>query len=192
MPSSYLILCHPLLLLPSIFSSIRVFSNELVLHVRWLKYWSISFSISRSNDYSVLISFRNDWFDLLAVQRTVKNLLSHHGSKASVLQYSAFFMVQLSHLCMTTGKTIALTIWTFVGKVMFLLFNTSRFVIVFKGISVFEFHGCSHCPQWFWSLVVWIQIYKKIKCHCFNFSPFYLPWIDGTRCYDLSFLNIEF
>ena len=131
MPSSYLILCHPLLLLPSIFSSMRVFSNELVLHVRWLKYWSISFSISHSNDYSVLISLRKDWFDL-AVQGTLKNLLPHHGSKVSILQCSAFFMVQLSHLCMTTGKTIALTIWNFIGKVISLLFNMlSRFVIAF-------------------------------------------------------------
>ena len=121
-----------------------------------------------------------------------KHLFQHHSSKASILCCSAFLMVQLSHPYMTTGKTIALIIWTFVGKVMFLLFNMSRFIIAFKGVSVFEFHGCSHCPQWFWSLVVWRQIYKKIKCHCFNFSSFYLPWIDGTRCYDLSFLNIEF
>ena len=129
---NHLILYHPLLLLPSIFPSIRDFSNELALPIRWPKYWSFSFSNSPSNEYSGLISFRIDWFDLLAVQGTLKSLLQYHSSKASVLQCSAFFMVQLSHLYMTTGKTIALTIWTFVGKVMSLLFNMlSRFVIAF-------------------------------------------------------------
>ena len=132
MPSNHLILCRPLLLLPSIFPSIRVFSNESVLSIRWTKYWSFSFSISPSNEYSGLISFRMDWFDLLAVQGTLKSLLQQHSSKASVLQHSAFFMVQHSHLYMTTGKTIALTIWTFVGKVMSLLFSMlSRLVIAF-------------------------------------------------------------
>ena len=132
MPSNLLVLCHPLILLPSIFPSIRVFSNESVLHIRWPKYRSFSFSISPSNEYSGLISFRIDWFDLLAVQGTLKSLLQHHHSKASILQHSAFFMVQLSHLYMTTGKIVALTIWTFVGKVMSLLFNMlSRLVIAF-------------------------------------------------------------
>ena len=132
MPSNHLILCHPLLLLPSIFPSIRVFSNESVLCIRWPKYWSFSFSISPSNEYSGLISFRIDWFDLLAVQGTLKSLLQHHSSKASVLRNSAFFIVQLSHPYMTTGKTIALTRWTFVGKVISLLFNMlSRLVIAF-------------------------------------------------------------
>ena len=132
MPSKHLLLCHPLLLLPSIFPSIRVFSNESVLHLRWPKYWSFSFSISPSNEYSGLISFRIDWFDLIAVQGTLKSLLQHHSSKASILQHSAFLMVQLSHPYMTTGKTIALTSWTFVSKVMSLLFNMlSRLVIVF-------------------------------------------------------------
>ena len=132
MPSNHLILCRPLLLPPSIFPSIKVFSNELVLHIRWPKYWSFSFSISPSNEYSGLIFFRIDWFDLLAVQRTLKSLFQHHSSKASVLQCSAFFMVQLSYPYMTTGKTIALTRWTFVGKVMSLLFNMlSRLVIAF-------------------------------------------------------------
>ena len=122
------IFCHPLLLLPSVFSSIRVFSNEWVLHIRWPKYWSFSFSISPSNESSGLISFRIDSFDLLAVQGALKSLLQHHSSKVSVLQCSAFFMVQLSHAYMTTGKTIALIRWTFVGKVMSLLFNIlSRF-----------------------------------------------------------------
>ena len=131
MPSNSLILCHPLLL-PAIVPSIRVFSNESVLHIRWPKYWSFSFSISPSSEYSGLISFRIDWFDLLAVQGTLKNLLQHHSSKASVLRCSAFFIVQLSHPYMTTGKTIALTRRTFVGRVMSLLFSMlSRFVIAF-------------------------------------------------------------
>ena len=132
MPSKHLILCCPLLLLPSIFPSIKVFSNESVLHIRWPKYWSFSFSISPSNKYSGLTSFRNDWLDLLAVQGILKSLLQHHSSKASILQHSAFIMVQLSHPYMTTGKTIALTIQTFVGKAMSLLFDMlSRLVIAF-------------------------------------------------------------
>ena len=131
MPSNHLILCHSLLLLPSILPSIRVYSNESVLHIRWPKYCSFSFSISPSNEYSGLISFSVDWFDL-AVQGTLKNLLQHQTSKASILQHSAFFLVQLSHPHMTTGKTMALTRWTFVSKVMSLLFNMlSRFVIAF-------------------------------------------------------------
>ena len=121
MPSSHLILCHPLLFLPSIFPSIRVFSNESALHIRWPKYWNFSFSISPSNEYSGLISFRIDWFDLLEVQGTLKSLLQYHSSKASILWLSAFFMVQLSHPYMTTGKTVTLTIWTIWNKVMFLL-----------------------------------------------------------------------
>ena len=129
-PSNHLILWCPLLLLLSIFPNIEVFSNESALHIRWLKYWS--FSISRSNEHSGLISFRTDWIDLLAIQGTLKSLLQHHSSKASILWQSAFFMVQLSNLYMTSGKIIALTRWTFVGKVMSLLFNTlSRFVIAF-------------------------------------------------------------
>ena len=130
MPINHLVLCRPLLLLPSIFPSIRVFSNEPVLHIRWLKYWS--FSISPSNEYSALISFRMDWLDLLAVQGTLKSLLQHQSSKASILQCLAFFLVQLSHPHMTTGKTIALTRRIFVSKVTSLLFNTlSRLVITF-------------------------------------------------------------
>ena len=132
MPSNHLILCHPLLLLPSIFPSIRVFSNESALRVRWPKYWSFSFNMIPSNEYSGLISFRMDWLDLLAVQGTLKSLLQHHSSKASILRHSAFFIVQLSHPHMTTGKTIALTRRTFVNKEMSLLFNTlSRLVITF-------------------------------------------------------------
>ena len=129
---NHLILCHPLLLLPSIFPSIGVFSNESALRIRWPKYWSCSFSIRPSNEYSGVISFKMDWLDLLAVQGTLKSLLQHHSSKASILQCSAFFMVQLSHPYMTTGKTIVLITWTFVSKVMSLLFNTlSRCVITF-------------------------------------------------------------
>ena len=132
MPSNHLILCYPLLLPPSIFPSIRVFSNESVLHIRWPKYWSFSFSISPSNEYSGLISFRIDWLDLLAVQCTLKSLLQHHSSKASILRYSAFFIAQLSPPYMTTGKTIGLIRRTFVSKVMSLLFNMlSRLVIAF-------------------------------------------------------------
>ena len=132
LPSSHLILCHPLLLLPSIVPSIRVFSNESVLRIRWPKYWSFSFSISPSNEYSGMISFRMDWLDLLAVQGTLNSLLQHHSSKALILQHSAFFIVQLSHPYTTTGKTIALTRQNFVGKVMSLLFNMlSRLVMAF-------------------------------------------------------------
>ena len=138
----------PLLLLPSIFPSIRVFFNESVLHIRWPKYWSFSFSISPSNEYSGLISFRMDWFDLLVVQGTLMSLLQHHSSKPSILWCSAFFMVQLSHPYMTTGKTIALTRWTFVGKVMSLLFNKlSRFVIAFLPRSKRLLISSLHSPS---------------------------------------------
>ena len=138
MPSNHLILCRALLLLPSIFPSIRVFSNESALHIRWPKYWSFSFNISPSNEYSGVISFRMDWLDLLAVQGILKSLLQHHISKASILQCSAFFIIQLSHPYMATGKTIALTRQIFVGKVMSLLFNMlSRLVITFLPKSVF-------------------------------------------------------
>ena len=134
-PSNHFILCHPLLLLPSIFPSIRAFSNESALSFKWPKHWSIRFSISPSNKYSGLISFRIDWFDL-AVQGTLKSLLQHHSLKASILQHSAFFIVQLSHPYITTGKTIALTRWTFVGKVTSLLFNMlSRFATAFLSRS---------------------------------------------------------
>ena len=132
MPSNHLILCHPLLLLPSVFRSIRVFSNESALRIRWPKYWSFSLNISASNEHPGLVSFRMDWLDLLAVQGTLKSLLQHHSSKASILRHSAFFIVQLSHPYMTPGKTIALTRRTFVGKVMSLLFNMlSRLGIIF-------------------------------------------------------------
>ena len=141
MPSNLLILCHPLLLLPSIFPSIRVFSSESVLLIRWPKHWSFSFSISPSNEYSGLISFRMYWLDLLAVQGTLKSLLQHHSSKASILWHSAFFIVQLSHRYMTTGKTITVTRWTFVGKIMSVFFNMlSKLVTTFlprsKGLLI--------------------------------------------------------
>ena len=149
-PSNHLILCRPLLLLPPIFPSIRVFSNESALHIRWPKYRSFSFSIIPSNEHSGLISFTMDWLDLLAIQGTLKNLLQHHSSKASILQCSAFFMVQLSHPYMTTRKTVALTRQTLVGKIMSLLFNMlSRLVITFLPKS--KHRGWSHHLQWFWS-----------------------------------------
>ena len=186
MPSNHLILCRPLLL-PSIFPSLRVFSNESVLRIRWPEFWSFSFSISPSNEYSGLISFRIDWLDLLSVQGTLKNLLQHHSSKASILQCSAFFMVQLSHPYMTTGKTISSTRWTFDGKVMSLLFNMlSGLVIAFLSRS-------KHLlTSWLQSPSAVILEPKKTKCHCFHCFHIYLPWSDGTGCHDLSSLNAEF
>ena len=170
MPSNHLNLCHPLLP-PSVFPSIRVLSNESVLCIRWPKYWSFSFSISPSNEYSGLISFRMDRLDLLAVQGTLKSLLQHHSSKASILQGSAFFVVQLSHPYLTTRKTIALTIWTFVDEVMSLLFNMmSRFIIAFL-------------PRSKCLLISWLQspscsdfgAQKNKIGHCFHCFPIYLP-----------------
>jgi len=170
MPSNYLILCCPLLLLPSIFPSIRIFSNESVLPIRWPKYWSFSFSINPSNECSGLTSFSIDWFDLLAVQGTLKNLLQHHSSKTSILRCSAFFTVQLSHPYMTTEKTIALARWTFVDKVMSLLFNMlSRLDIGFLSRS--------KCLLISWSQSSSAVILEppKIVCHCFQCFPIYLP-----------------
>ena len=186
MPSNHLVLCHPLLLPPSIFPSIRVFPSESALHIRWPKDWSFSFSISPSNEYSWLISFRMDWFDLLAVKGTLKILSQCHSSKASILRCSVFLIVQLSHLYMTTGKTMALTVWTFVGKIMSLLFNMlSRFVKAFlprsKRLLISGLHSSS----------IVILEPKKIVCHCFHCFPIYLPWSDGTECHDLCFLNVE-
>ena len=186
MPSSHLILCCPLLLLPPIPPSIRVFSNESTLHMRWPKYWSVSFSIIPSKEIPGLISFRMDWLDLLAIQGTLKSLLQHHSSKASILQSSAFFTVQLSHPYMTTGKTIALTRQTFVGKIMSLLLNMlSRLVITVL-------------PRSKRLLILWLQspsaviLEHKTSLSLFPLFPIYLPRSDGTRCYDLSFLNVEF
>ena len=166
MPSSHLILCRPLLLLPPIPPSIKVFSNESTLRMRWPKYWSFSFSIIPSKEIPGLISFRMDWLDFLAVQGTLKSLLQHHSSKASVLQCSAFFIVQLSHSYMTTGKTIALTRWTFVGKVTCLLFNMlSRLAITFLPRSkCLLISGLQ-------SLSAVILEPRKIKSHCFHVSP---------------------
>ena len=183
MPSSHLILCRPLLLLPPIPPSIRVFPNESTFCMRWPKYWSFSFSIIPSKEHLKLICFRMDWLDFLAVQGTLKSLLQHHSSKASILQCSAFFTVQLSHPYMTTGKTVALTRRTFVGKVMSLLLNVlSRLVITFL-------------PRSKHLLISWVQspfaviLDPKNKVwHCF---PIYLPWSDGTKCHDLHFLNVE-
>ena len=169
MPSSHLILCHPLLL-PSIFPSINVFSSESVLHIRWPKYWSFSFSISPSNEHPGLISFRTDWLDLLAVQGTLKSLLQHHSSKASILQCSAFFIVQLSHPYMTPGKTIALTRQTFVGKVMSLLFNMlSRLVIAFLPRRKHLLISLLQSPS-----SVILEPPKKIS-YCFHCFHIYLP-----------------
>ena len=147
--SNHLILCPPLLLLSSVFPSIRVFSNESALRIRWPKYRSFSFNISPSNEHPGLISFRMNWLDLLAVQGTLKSRLQHHSSKPSILRHSTFFTVQLSHPYMTTGKTITLTRWTFVAKVIAMLFNMlARLVIIsFQGVSVFSFHGCNHHLQ---------------------------------------------
>ena len=175
MPSNHLILCHPLLLLPSIFPSIRVFSNESALHIRWPKYWSFSFNISPSNEHPGLISFGMDWFDLLAVQGTLKSLLQHHTSKASILLHSAFLIVQLSHPYMTTGKTITLTRQIFVDKVMSLLFNMlSMWVIIFLPRSKVSFYFkaavtiCSDFgPQ------------ENKVCHCFHCFPIYLHEVMG-------------
>ena len=186
MPSNHLILCHSLLLLPSILLRIRVFSNESVLLIRWPKYWSFSFSISPSNEYSELISFRMDWLDLFAVQGTLKSLLQHHSSKASSLWCSAFFIVLFSHPYKTTGKTMALTRQIFVGKIMSLLFSMlSSLVIAFLPKSK------SLLISWLWSPSAVILETKKIVCHCFSCFPIYLPWSDGTRCHDLHFLNVD-
>ena len=175
MPSNHLILCHPLLLPPSVFLTIRVFSNESNLCIRWPKYWSFSFNISPSNEHSGLISFRKDWLDLLAVRGTVKSLLQHHSSKSSILQLSAFFIVQLSHPYTTTGKTIALTRPTFVGKVMSLLFNMlCRLVITFLPRSKRLLISRLQSP----SAVIWSPPQNKVS-HCFHCIPIYLPRSDG-------------
>ena len=170
-PSNDLIPCHLLLLMPSIFLSIRVFSNESVLRIRWPKYWTFSFSIRPSNECSGLISFRIDWFDLLAVQGTFKSLLQHHSSKASILQRSAFFIVQFSHPYLTTGKTIALTRQTFVDKVMFLLFNMlSRLVITFFPRSKRLLISWLQSPS-----AVILEPHPNKVCHCFHCFLICLP-----------------
>ena len=187
MLSNHLILCCPLLLLPWVFHSIRVFSNESSLHIRWPKYWSFSFSVSPFNKYLGLISFRIDWFDLLVVQGTLKSLLQHHSSKALILWYSAFLWFN-SQSIYDYWKTIALIIWTFVGKVISLLLNTlSRFVIAFLP-------RCKHLLiSWLQSPSAVILELKKIKSITVSIvSPSILAWSDGNRCHDLSFLNGKF
>ena len=187
MPSNHLILCRPLLLPLSICPSIKFFSSESVLHIRWPKHWSFSFSISPSNDYSGLISFRMDWLDLLAVQGTLKSLLQHHSSKASIFQCSAFFIVQLSHPYMTTGKTTGLTGWNFVGKVISLLFNMLSILVV-----TFLQRSKRLLISWLQSPSAVILEPPKIVCPCFHCFHIYLPWSDRTRFNDLSFMNVEF
>ena len=186
-PSNHFILYCPLLL-PSVFHSIRVFSNELALLIRWPKYWTFSFSINPSNEYSGLISFMIDWFDLLDVQGTLKILLQNHSWKASDLWHSAFFTVKLSDPCVITGKTMAsdYPIWTFALKVMSFFNMLSRFVIVFLPRT-------KHLLNSMVTVMVFSDFGAQENkiCHCFHFSPFYLPWSDGTRCHDLSFLNVE-
>ena len=189
MPSNHLILCHPILHLPSIFLSIRVFSNESALHIRWPKYWSFSFSKSPSNKYSGLISFRMDWLDLLAVQGTLKSLLQHHSSKASILWPSAFFIVQLSHPYMTTGKTIAWTRWTLVGKVISLPLNMlSRMVITFFPRSKLLL------ISWLQSPCAVILEPPKISLSLFPLLPHLfamkwwdrMPWSSFSECWAIS------
>ena len=191
MPSNHLILCHPLLLLPSMFPSVRVFSNESSLCIRWPKYWS--FSISPSNEHSGLISFRMDWFDLLAVQGTLKNLLQLHSLKASVLQCSPFFMVQLSHSYMTTGKTVALTAWTFVSKVMSLLFNMlSRFFITFLPRSKCLFISWLQSPS---TVLLEPKKIKSVSAKKIKSEPtFSTPICHEVRdwCHDLHFWILSF
>ena len=204
MSSSCLILCRPLLLPPSIFPSIGVFSNESVLCIRWPQYCNFTVSISPSSEYSGLLSFRMDWLDLLAVQGTLKSLLQHHSSKTSILQHSAFFTVQLSHQYMTIGKTIALTRWTFVDKVMSLLFNMpSRLVITFLPrrrhllISWLQSHRVEHDWSDLAAAGAAVTTCSDFGApqnkfpHCLHCFPIYLPWSDGTGCHDLSFLNVE-
>ena len=173
MPSNHLILCHPLLLLPSIFPSIRIFSNESALRIRWPKYWSFSFNISPSNEHPALISFRMDWLDLLAVQGTLKSLLQHHSSKASILQCSSFFIVQLSHPYMTTGKTIALTTdlcrQSNVSKIL------SRFVIAFLLLKSVFLKGVSFIFMAVVTLTVILEPPKNKVSHCFHCFSIYLP-----------------
>ena len=188
MPSDHLILCHPLLLLLSILPNVRVFSSESVLCIRWPKYWSFSFNISPSNEYSGLISFRIDWFDLFAVQGTLKSLFQHHNSKVSILQHSAFFMVQLSHPYMTIGKTIVLTRWTFVGKVMSLLFNMlSRLVIAFLPRSK------RLLMSWLQSPSAVILELRKIKSVTVSMvSPSICHEVMGLDAMIFVFLNVAF
>ena len=187
MPSNHLILCHPLLLLPSVFPSIKLFSNESVLCIRWPQYWSFNFSISPSNEHPGLTSFRNDWFDLLAVQGSLKSLLQYHSSKASILQCSAFFIVQLSHPYMTTGKTIVLSRWTFVGKVVSLLCNMlSRLVTAFLPRSKHLLISWLQSPS-----AVILELPKIKSLTASIVSPSICHEVMGLDAMILSFLNVE-
>ena len=178
---------HPLLLLPPVPPSIRDFSNESTLRMRWPKYWSFSFSIIPSKEHPRLTAFRMDWLDLLAAQGTLKSLLQHHNSKASILRCSAFYIVQLSHPYMTTGKTIALTRQAFFGKVISLLFNMlSRLVTTLLPRSKRFLISWLQSPS-----AVILEAPPKIESDTFHCFPIYFPWSDGTRCHDLSFLNVE-
>ena len=177
MPSNRLILCHPLLLPPSIFPSIRVFSNESVLHIWWQEYWSFSSIIGPSNEYSGLFSFRMDWLDLLAVQKTLKSLLQHHSSKASILQHSAFFIVQLSYLYMTTGKNIALTRQTFVGKVMSLLFNMLSRLVITLLLSSKHF------------LISWLQPPPAVILEPQNIKSLTVSTVSPSICHEVMGLD---
>ena len=189
MPSNHLVFGHPFLLLPSIFPSIKAFFNESVLHIKWLKYWSFSFSISPSNEYSGLISFRIHWLDLLAVQGTLKSLLQHHSSKVSTLQHSAIFVVQISHLYMTTGKITALTKWNFVGKVMSLLFNMlSRLAIAFLQRSKCLLISLLQLPS---AVILKPPIYSlslfSFFLHLFVIKWWdQMPWSSFSECWTLS------
>ena len=185
-PSDHLILCRPLLLLPPIPPSIRVFSNESALCMRWPNYWSFSLSISPSNEHPGLISFTMDWLVLLAVQGALNSLLQHHSSKASIFRHSAFFTVQPSQSYVTTGKTIALTRWIFLGKIMSLLFSMLSTLVI-------NFLPKSKCLLISWlksPSVVILEPNNKVR-HCFHCLPIYFPWGDGTRFHDFSFLDVK-
>ena len=178
MPSNHLILCHPLLLLPSIFPSIRAFSNESnALYIRWPKYWSFSFNISPSNEHSGLISFRMDWLDLIAVQGTLKSLLQHHSSEASILRCSVFFIVQLLHPYMTTGKTISLTRWTFVGKVKSLLFNMLSWLVI------------TFLPRSKHLLISWLQSPSVVILECPKIKPATIFTVSPSICHEMMGLD---
>ena len=179
MPSNHLILCHPLHLPSSIFPSIRVFSNESVLRIRWPKYWSFSFSITPYNEYSGLISFRTDWLDLLTVQGTLKSLLQHHSSKALILWHSAFFMVQLLHPYMTTGKTIALTRCTFVGKVMSLLFNVLTIFVI------------AYLPRSRWLLISWLQSPSAVIMEPKKIKSVTVSIVSPSICHDVTWPDVR-
>ena len=185
MTSSHLILWHPLLLLPSVSPSLRDFSSESALHIKWPKYWGFSFSVTLSNSYSGLISLKIAWCDLLALPGTPRSLLQHHSLKASVLWHPAFSAVQLSRLCVTTGKTTALTVWIFVGRVFCFWTHCLGVPSLSCREAVIWFRGCRHRLQRFWA-------WGQELCHCFHLFPLYLPWSDGADAMISVFFNIQF